>query len=252
MMPNAPSWPTQGQPTDDMKEYQFARSQGYSGPLEQWLRQSQDAKRSQTVINNQTPFENEYDKALGKAQAEEFLSIQDAPKKRYGVVQQMEQIHNLLGNRGGFAGSTLQELKMAAQRLGVDVTGLDADQAAQALSNDLALKLRTTGEGGGMPGAMSDPDRVFLQKQVPGIEFTPEGRQRLIEVHRRLLQRENDVALAARDYAAQHGRLDAGFYNNLAKFRDHPLFDDLQTAKPQPPASAPASGSRITNFRRIQ
>lgn len=207
--------------TNDVKNYRYAQAQGFGGSFADWLQQ--DAR-------NKQGFENEYDKTLGKAQAEEFLGLQNAPIKRGQVLSQMEQVHGLLGDRGGFMGSTLQEMKMAADRLGVPIAGMDADQAAQAVSNDLALKLRSTGDGGGMPGAMSDADRQFLYKQVPSIDMTPQGRAKLIEVHRRMLNREGQVAELARAYASQHGRLDSGFYGALTQLRDQPLFDDFHQA----------------------
>lgn len=226
LIPNAPNFRDElnAMRTNDTRNFEYAKANGFQGNFVDWLKFDNESKRPQPGVQ----FEGEYDKTLGRAQAEELLQFQQAPMKRAALLDSMQAIHGLLGDRGGFQGSNLQELKMAAERLGVQIDGLGNDQAAAALANAVALQLRSTGAGGGMPGALSDADRAFLQKQVPSIDMTPQGRAQLLEVQRRLLKREGEVADLARAYAGQNGgRLDYRFYDQLVQLRDQSLFDDI-------------------------
>ena len=231
--------------TDDIKEYTLAKQQGFPGSFQDWVEFTNTSRRMQvnvggTTVNNspQSPdYEKEYDKQMGKAEVDEFLKLQKAPETLGGQLRSFETINQYLGNRGGFYGSQLAELKAIADRLGIDIAGKDADQAAIALQNQVALDLRSTADGAGMPGAMSDADREFLRKQVPGIDMSPAGRAKLIEVKRRLYQRQLEMRDSAMEYAAKNnGRFDYRYYNSpeYLKLRDKPLFEDIDVVSQNP------------------
>ncbi|MBN9321363.1 MAG: hypothetical protein J0H24_04510, partial [Delftia acidovorans] len=99
------------------------------------------------------------------------------------------------------------------------------------LSGEIALELRNPSGGAGMPGAMSDADRQFLQNMVPGLQTTPQGRTLMLDTAKRLAQRDIDVARLAREYRRRNGQIDEGFYEELARFSEaNPLFSQKNQA----------------------
>lgn len=78
--------------------------------------------------------------------------------------------------------------------------------ASKALSARLALELRNPAGGAGMPGALSDKDREFLQSMVASVETTPEAIPLMIEAAVKLQQRNQEVAKLAREYRRQNNR----------------------------------------------
>lgn len=248
--PKAPDYRSTN-PTAAITEFEYARRNGYQGNFENFLDQKRQALTVNMPGSHSQQFETAYDKTVGEQNGKDFIALQQAPGNTLGRLQTMSDIHNMLGSAGGFMGRSLQELKMAANRLGINVEGLDAGQAAGALENALVLQMRSTADGGGMPGAMSDADRKFLEKSVPGLDMTPGGRSKYLEIQKRILGRQQEVAGAAREYASQNGgRIDYNFNTRLEDIRKRHLFDDIDVARPDTPLpSAPAG---ITNFRRVR
>lgn len=146
-----------------------------------------------------------------------------APNK----IASMHRIVQLLGDVEG--GST-QRLGMAfssaVKPLGITLdSSLGNKQAADAASKELALQLKQTGEGAGMPGALSDSDRQYLASMAPGLEQTVSGRKLIAEGHIALAQRQQQIAQAMRNYEKKHGQLDNGFFDQLQAWSNaNPLF----------------------------
>jgi hypothetical protein len=118
---------------------------------------------------------------------------------------------------------------MAKGAFGIDIDpNLPRKQAAETIMGRMALDARSTAEGGGMPGAMSDADREFLRSMNPSLSQTKEGRALIVNVQRRLAKRDQEIAQWAREYRASTGRFDEGFQEYAAqKSAGAPLFADL-------------------------
>ena len=99
-------------------------------------------------------------------------------------------------------------------------------EAADAISKAMSLELRSTGEGGGMPGSMSDSDRGFLTSMTAGIETTPQGRKLMIDYAIRVNKRNIVYQKMAAKYAMEHnGMLDSGFAEEMLDWAEkNPLF----------------------------
>lgn len=150
-------------------------------------------------------------------------------------------------NTNKFQGNT-QQLKASAKALGVDLDALGIGdnvgvaQAAQALSQQLALQLRDPSNGGGMPGAMSDADRQFLQQMVPSITNDPNANKLMIDWQKKINQRTVEVGKIVNDYVRSPEFLKdpAGVYAKVREYADaNPLFDPAKDM-PKPAAAAPA------------
>ncbi len=177
--------------------------------------------------------ETEESKAVGKWYGEKYTALQDAASSARRQKSNLQAIDTLLENvYTGKGGEAILAGKKLARLIGADPEGIGSAEAAQALANEQALQLRNPAGGAGMPGAMSDRDRDFLQSMIPGLGTTKEGRKLIIETRNRIADRDIEVAAMARDYRREKGRLDEGFYDRLdAKFRDSDMFSDLRQSK---------------------
>jgi hypothetical protein len=167
----------------------------------------------------QTDIAKNYGKIYNDAQN---ISMQ-APAK----IAKLKRIGDLLGDfEGGKLSGTGLEVARAANSLGIKIDGkLPNKEAAQALTNEVALELRSTADGHGMPGAMSDADREFLKAMTPQMAQTAEGRKSIIEARTKVMEREVQVAKMARQYQQKYNKMDAGFFDQLNGWAErNPIF----------------------------
>lgn len=181
----------------------------------------------------QTPGDKEYDTNIGKAEADRFQGIQAAGMSAPSNIAKYQQIGSLLDNfEGGKLTGGLTAISSAANSLGIKVDPkLGNKEASEALANQLALAARSTADGGGMPGAMSDADRNFLKGMTPNMAQTAAGRKTIIQAAVAGEQRKADISAMATAYQQRVGRLDKpsadgkNFYQHLSAWSNtHPLF----------------------------
>ncbi|MGB1215594.1 MAG: hypothetical protein ACPG4X_19645 [Pikeienuella sp.] len=232
--------------TDDIKEYELAKREGYQGNFNQYMTSLKQA--GATSINNITKGETEFDKAMGKNLAETTINIVDAGRAAPNKIATLQAMGDALASTyTGAGGESVLKLRQAAQSLGMDV-GDDIGDAefARAAANRIALELRNPAGGAGMPGAMSDKDREFLVSSVPGLTKTPEGNRRLIEYMIAIEQRNVEVAQRANEYMRRNsGRLDQFFFEGLAKWSaENPLFKEA--------SGESSNGKRVINGYTIE
>lgn len=196
------------------------------------------ARNQNTAIFKQ---EGEEAKTVGKFFGDAYANIQTSGFEAGSKIAKLNRMEQLLsGLKTGALTPMAVQVKGVLESFGIKVDdSLGAAQAAEALSNEMALQARNPSGGAGMPGALSDKDRDFLVKITPGLSKTPEGNRIVIETHRRLAKRDQEVAQLAREYRKKRGQLDEGFYDELQqRFGGVSLFDDLAV-----PDSAPGGGA---------
>jgi len=198
---------------------------------------------------------------IGKDWAAKYTGMQQAAMEGTKRLANLSQMDRLLENvqTGTFA-TTKLALSKALGGMGFDpqkmswLAGLSNEaqigqaEAATALANEMALQLRNPAGGAGMPGAMSDKDREFLTSMIAGLGTTREGRKLMLEFQRRLIQRDKEVALLARQYRAQSpsGVVDDGFYEVLEQnFQAQDMFADQYDPAQLPRVTNPAELEQI-------
>ena len=188
---------------------------------------SQIARAGASNVSVTTKQEGEESKAVGKFFGENYADVQKSGFNAQSSMNRLDRLGQLLEgvDTGKFAPLGV-EVSKAAQSFGLNIDPKLANkEAAVALSSEIALQLRNPSGGAGMPGAMSDADRNFLNGMVPGIEKTPEGRKTILETAKKMAQRDVQVARMAREYRQKRGTINEGFYEELAKFSEaNPLF----------------------------
>lgn len=185
------------------------------------------AKAGASNVNVSTKQETEEAKTVGKGFGEQYVDLQKADQAASGKIARMDRLSSLLdGVNTGKLTPAGTEISALAKSMGFNIDDkLGNKQAADALSNEIALQMRNPSGGAGMPGALSDKDREFLVAMTPGIGKDQSSNKLMIETVKKLAQREKDVARLARDYRQKNGQLNEGFYNELSKFSDaNPLF----------------------------
>lgn len=243
-------------PTDDIAEYNMAVEQGFGGSLQDWIIHQKRAGASRTNISL-PPAERAYDTTRGGFHAEMANSLDQSAMSAQSRLSDLDRMEAALTNPNvytGTGGEAVTALKRAAGALGFDVEGVADAEIAQAVSNQLALSLRNTGSGAGMPGSMSNSDRQFLVDATPNLGKTPAGNALLLEYNRRVTRRQVEMARLAREYEAQHGRLDAGFYSVASQYSDNnPLFTEQDAAQARQiesvvPVRAPTAGTPLEGW----
>jgi hypothetical protein len=164
---------------------------------------------------------------VAKNYAKIYNDLQNASMANPGKIAKTQRIAGLLGDfEGGKLSNTGLEIARLGNSLGIKIDGkLPNKEAAVALANEVALELRGTGDGGGMPGAMSDADREFLKQMTPQLAQSADGRKLVVESRVKVMERQNKVAEMARAYRKKYGTLDEDFFNQLQGWSDrNPIF----------------------------
>src|SRR5690606_24894854 len=159
-------------PTDAMRGYLFARQQGYTGTFMDY---QQELRRAGATNVNVGKGETKYDEEMGKQFAQLNKEIIDGAADGRRKVAVLSRMEGILGDPNVYTGAganLVLQAKRMAKAMGFDVGGLSGPEAINAISNQFALELRNPSGGAGMPGALSDKDREFLQQSVPGLERT--------------------------------------------------------------------------------
>jgi hypothetical protein len=241
-IPGGPATKPENQPefVDLMNAYSDVVTQeGADSPRAKLLRDRLNklSTRDSGTTVNLPPTESGYSKKTGEHLAEMMKDIQDAGFKSTGQTNSLKALEQSLSQ---VATGKLTPLRTRyneyAKSLGLPEWGDDVSQAqfAQATSRELALQLRNPAGGAGMPGALSDKDREFLESMVPSIEMTPGGWHLLIDYRKRMNTRNQEVAKLARDYQKKNGILDYEFQDELAAWGEaHPLFTESDRRQAQ-------------------
>jgi len=190
------------------------------------------AKDSAAVTNisirNENKEQEESSKIIGKGYGEQYTELQKAEfasRKRIGRAERLESL--LDGVQTGKLTPMGTQLAGYAHALGFEIDPkLGNKEAAIALESEMALELRNPSGGAGMPGAMSDADRTFLQNMASFSNKTQQGRKFMLESYRAIAKRDADIARLARDYKKRNGgKFDEGFYDELAVWSErNPMF----------------------------
>ena len=99
-------------------------------------------------------------------------------------------------------GALLQGVGIDPSVVGIDPNLPATAEAFTAIANKLALSTRSTAEGGGMPGAMSDADRQFLVNTMPKLSNTPMGNMLILQTEDAMANRQIERYIQWVEYKA--------------------------------------------------
>lgn len=226
--------------TDEIKEYNLAKQQGFPGNFFDFKTSLKRAGAT-NVNTNVNTGEKEYDKVLAKAEADRFVGYQKGGQGAQTALQSLDVLDNAMKDPSFYSGPGAERfalpLRQAQAALGGDPKAAASMETFRANASKAALDAM----GGSLGSGFSNADRDFVLNQVPNLANTQEGNKQLIEVTRKVRQREIEIAKMAREYAAKNkGRMDAGFDSVLQNYAEkNPLF------KGATPPAAPAAPKRF-------
>ncbi len=168
---------------------------------------------------------------VGKGLGEEFLALQKASSGAADTLGRIRRAEQMLdGLSTGALAEGAQFLKRYGKYLGVDLEALGVtDDTAQAEA------FRSLGMGFVMDtialtkGAVSDTEMKKMEAATIGLSRTPEGNRLILDFARRVAQRQQALALLARDYArsSPDKMIDIGWYDAREKYiAENPIIDD--------------------------
>jgi hypothetical protein len=222
--------------TDEIKEYNLSKQQGYTGSFTDWKTALKRAGAT-NVNTNVNTGEKEYDKVLNKAEAERFIGYQKGGQSAQSALQSLDVLDNAMKDPNFYSGPGAERfalpLRQAQAALGGDPKAAASMETFRANASKAALDAM----GGSLGSGFSNADRDFVLNQVPNLANTAEGNKQLIEVTRKVRQREIEISKKARESAAKNGgRLDAGFDAVLQDYAEkNPLFKGAQQSAPAQP-----------------
>ncbi len=215
-----------------------------------------EAKAAEEAITTQEQGKRAQQNEVQKNFATTFNDAVNAEYQAPAKIAKLNQLKGYLQNvETGKMAPAVLNLKSYAAYVAPDLAkewtkDVPFAQAAQQLSNEMALQLRNPAGGAGMPGSLSDADRDFLTKLIPNIGQDPRAMPMAVDAKIALAKREQQIGQLARDYRRSNGQLDEGFYQKVQEYSDaHPLFSGMT------PPSVAGSGNVIkydANGKRLQ
>lgn len=160
--PEAPKPPP---PTDDMREYELAKSQGYKGTFQEYMTEMKKAGASNTTVTvggDAPPNDEALRKKLGEKEGEQWAAYMEGGTTSAGTMQDMQMLDELI--------------QMAPQgpvvgRLANAFTGVNsAADAFNSVVKRVAPTLRAPGSG-----ATSDIEYEGMLKSLPQLSANPEA-----------------------------------------------------------------------------
>jgi len=157
---------------EPVKQYMFARSQGYQGSFMEYQTELKKAGATNVTVDQkgETKFEEEF----GKKQADRwngYLTNADAARKKLVDIDTMREISGRLGSQGAAAGIK-ESIGPYAEALGINVDGLSDIQAYTQIIQRLAPQQRAVGSG-----STSDIEFKGFLKSLPGLSQNPAARE---------------------------------------------------------------------------
>lgn len=204
--------------TPDIKEYKFAKDNGYTGSFAQYQTDMKKSAANNTTIN--TGEGNKFYNTLDENNAKIFSGLSDAGIQGRSKLGQIDQLDGLLQSTGsGWATA----LKAKAGDYGINTEKLDDIQAASALISKLIPAQREPGSG-----PVSDADLEGFRNSLPRLINQPGGNATIINTMRGLTQYQIDMGtiadrVANREITPAEGRAQiANLPNPLSNFKPPP------------------------------
>lgn len=229
--------------TPDIKEYKFAKDNGYTGSFAQYQIDMKKSAANNTTIN--TGEGNKFYNTLDENNAKIFSGLSDAGIQGRSKLGQIDQLDQLLQSTGsGWATA----LKAKAGDFGINTEKLDDIQAASALISKMIPAQREPGSG-----QVSDADLEGFRNSLPRLINQPGGNATIINTMRGLTQYQvqmGEIAdrVANRELTPAEGRTAiANLPNPLSGFKAPPKVDEPSPQKdaPRPRAVNPQTGAII-------
>jgi len=174
----------------DMQSYESAKLEGYKGSLFDFKRDLAKAGSASTkvVLPEQ---EKEFEKALGKGQADKVLTSKASAEDAAQILATNKVAKDLLdkGMITGTGADFFVGLNKALNKAGIDFGGADAAANSQAYGGLMATNTAKIIKNFGAGTGLSDADRAYALKAAAGdINMDEKAIRRLIDINNEAAQ----------------------------------------------------------------
>ena len=224
----------ENRPTDDMREYEAAKAQGFTGTLQDWILSQKKAGAASTTVNmgeGDKFYEN-----LDKKNAETFAALSDAGMQARAKLAKVGRLQELLATSPQ---GPIAALKQAAGEWGINTEGLSDIQAASSIIESLVPQQRTPGSG-----PMSDADIAMYRASLPRLINQPGGNEIIINTLAGIAQYEAQMGEIA-DMVADRAITPAEGRKRIRELKN-PLEGFKAPAGGNQPSPMPTGNSRST------
>lgn len=165
---------------------------------QKYMAEQQKPKGSLVTIS---PGDTETQKLAAKRRDEKFGEAMERADTSRSKIQDLGTMHSLLkGYTGGpLSKNVLVPLQGFMTEIGIDPKLFNMNtptgmlQAAKSMEQRMVLGFRSTAEGAGMPGHLSDRDVRFLEGIPPGLGMTEKGRDMMYKVYAKRYENAIDL-----------------------------------------------------------
>ena len=154
---------------NDVREYEFAKNQGFTGTFQDWATKMANLKAPKTNINLNP------NKAILDVDKGTIEGLVASTNSARSIANQTRTINSLIGSQPGSGA-----IKLTADLqnfLGVNTPTANVNQAVQAIATKAATEIRTPGSG-----STSDLEFGAYRSSFPSLATSKEGRDIMVKI----------------------------------------------------------------------
>ena len=154
----------------DVREYEYAKQQGYPGQFQDWAREMANLKAPKTNINLPNP-----NKAILDVDKDTLTGLTSSANSARSIANYTRNINSLIGDTQG---SGVIKLGADVQNyLGIPSKEAQVNQVVQGIATKAATEIRTPGSG-----STSDLEFNAYRSAFPTLATSKEGRQLMVQI----------------------------------------------------------------------
>ena len=168
-------------------------------------------------------------KNLQQRYADNYTSRMGAWDSARTQIRDVMLLQQLIGEGidTGYGTELMMSVRNVSGSLGFEVDSIADQELFGALTKKMALNMRSTADGAGMPGSMSDSDRGYLNDMVAGLSKTEGGNAIMLKVMEAQLRRDMKLGEMADEWMDKNGTY-KGFRQEAQAYSDaNPMFESL-------------------------
>lgn len=193
--------------TDDIKEYEYAKSQGYAGSFDDFQLQLKRAGASNINLPA-AKYPNKFQEVLAEADGKRLDKYQQNSDAANDLVKTLDKLQELSPTAlaGGKAEQRAEVANWIQGFTGLDV--VDPKILADTQNyNSLVSRAVLDRLGGSLGTGVSNADVTFIKDTVPKLAYSRQAREALISYLRMRAGEQVDLSERAREYAERTGGL---------------------------------------------
>jgi hypothetical protein len=157
---------------NDVREYEYAKTQGFTGSFQDWATKMANLKAPKTTITNQMPNPNKVILDVDKGTLEGLISSTNSARN---IANNTRTINSLIGSQQGSGA-----IKLTANLqnfLGISTPTANVNQVIDAIATKGATEIRTPGSG-----STSDLEFGAYKSAFPSLATSKEGRDVMVQI----------------------------------------------------------------------